>query len=53
MSHETKVRVGDRTYLIPDIWLAGFCQSNHCSTADAIAWWHAQEIMAEQEAAND
>jgi hypothetical protein len=40
-----KATIKGRTYTIPDIWLAGFCWKNKCSVADAVAWWHEQQLM--------
>ena len=27
---------------VPDIWLAGFCQSNKCDVETALAYWRQQ-----------
>lgn len=45
---EHEVKVGAATYVIPDIWLAGFCTANRCDVATAIAWWHAQAQMEDR-----
>lgn len=44
------VKVEGRHYQIPDIWLAGFCQSNkEASILDAVNHWVNQELLGEQE----
>lgn len=41
-----------RRYLIPDIWLAGFCTGglggHRRSIEDAVAWWAWQEELRER-----
>jgi hypothetical protein len=50
-----------RTYDIPDIWLAGFCQSRYtpghptlagATILEAVAWWAWQEELKEREEQN-
>ncbi len=33
---------------IPEIWVAGFCQSNRCHAGDAAAYWHWQFQLDQQ-----
>lgn len=52
--HETTVRMGDgRVFVIPDIWLAGFCTHNKCSVEDAIAWWAWQDDLERMATADE
>lgn len=44
---EVTATIEGRTYVIPEIWLAGFCQRNGCDVGEAVRWWHEQELMAE------
>lgn len=44
-----KTKVGDATYEIPDIWLAGFCTANRCDVATAIAHWDYQARLGEED----
>lgn len=37
-----------RRYVIPEIWIAGFCH-NGATVIDAIAWWAYQTTLAERE----
>lgn len=37
------VKIENRTYEIPEMWLVGF----RGSAAEAVQWWHEQELMQE------
>ena len=39
--NEHKVKYAGETYMIPDIWIAGFCRNGR-SIMDAIRHWHEQ-----------
>lgn len=44
--HEVKATRSDgRVAVIPDIWIAGFCQVNKCDAETAIGYWFWQDDL--------
>ena len=54
MSRKLTATVDGETYEIPEIWIAGFCQTHRTrTTEDAVMYWHWQSQLAKADQAQN